>query len=56
MSGMHITGCLLKANPGTFLWPKSPIDRVKLRPLTLPWMIGTPVFSILYFSIGFYGL
>ena len=53
---MYVIGCWLKANPGTFLWLKSPIDRVKFNPLTLPWIIGTPVFAILSFSTGFYGL
>lgn len=56
ISGMHVMGCWLNANPGTFLWLKSPMDLVRLRPLTLPWTMGTPVLAILYFSIGFSGL
>ena len=56
MSGMHVIGCWLKGSPLTFLWLKSPIDLVKFNPFTLPWIIGTPVFSILALSIGFSGL
>ena len=56
ISGIQVMGCWLNANPGTFLWLKSPIDLVRLSPLTLPWIIGTPVLAILSFSTGFYGL
>jgi hypothetical protein len=56
ISGIQVIGCLLKGNPSTCLCPKSPIDRVRFSPLTLPWMIGTPVLLILSFSVGFYGL
>lgn len=53
---MHVIACLWKGNPGAFLWPKSPIDRVKFKPFTLPAIICTPAFSILNLSIGFSGL
>ena len=56
ISGMQVIGCWLKGKPYTFLWLKSPIDLVKLRPFTLPWTIGTPVFYILFLSTGFSGL
>ncbi len=39
MSGMHVIGCLWNASPGVFLWLKSPIDLVRFRPLTRPWII-----------------
>lgn len=53
---MQVIGCWLKGKPYTFLWLKSPIDRVRFKPLTLPWIIGTPVFLILSLSTGFSGL
>ena len=56
ISGMQVIACLWKGSPGAFLWPKSPIDLVKFKPLTRPAMIWTPAFSILNLSIGFYGL
>lgn len=56
MSGMHVIACLWNGNPGALLWPKSPMDRVKFKPFTLPWIIWTPAFSILNLSIGFSGL
>ena len=56
MSGMQVIACLWKGNPGAFLWQKSPIERVKFSPFTLPAMICTPAFSILNLSIGFSGL
>ena len=53
MSGMQVTGCLLKGNPLTCLWLKSPIERVRFSPLILPLTIWAPAFSIRYFSCGF---
>ena len=53
MSGMQVTGCLLKGNPLTCLWLKSPIERVRFSPLILPLTILAPAFSIRYFSCGF---
>lgn len=56
ISGMQVMGCWLNGSPSTFLWLKSPIERVKLSPLTRPWMIGTPVLAILAFYTSFSGL
>ena len=53
MSGIHVIGCLWKGRPGVFLWLKSPIDRVRFNPFTLPPIIWLPDFYILSFSIGF---
>lgn len=53
---MQVMGCWLKDSPSTFLWLKSPIDRVRFNPFTLPWIIGTPVLAILAFSTSFSGL
>ncbi len=44
MSGMHVIGCLWNGRPGVFLWPKSPIDRVRFKPFTRPAIIVTPAF------------
>lgn len=56
ISGIHVIACLWNGNPGVFLWAKSPIDLVKFKPFTLPWMIWIPAFYILILSTGFSGL